>query len=211
MRDYKYLDQYYSELIEDLYPQPPDDLHVAWAKEVVVKACTFTKCKTVLDVGCGEAFVEPMFAFWDVQYLGICLGNDYKKAIELGRHVEEQDFNFLPYGNGSFDMVFSRHSLEHSPFPILSLMEWNRVSKRWLCLIVPNPDHFGYIGRNHYAVSYPQQIRWWLRRAGWRMVWRQSTKTELRYICKKQKRISYEGWAETPVTNEVYEDDRDDR
>lgn len=211
MRTYKNIDRYYSELIQDIYPQPPDDQHNAWASEVVKKVCIFTRCKTVLDVGCGEAFVEPMFNLLGVEYLGVCLGDDYTNAIKLGRHVEELDFNFLPYKAGSFDLVFSRHSLEHSPFPILTLMDWHRVSKRWLCLVMPNPQHFGYIGRNHYAVAYPQQIRWWLRRAGWRMVWKQNTDMELRYICKKSRRISYEGWAETPVLGDISEGDIHDR
>ena len=109
-------------------------------------------------------------------------------------------------------IIFSRHYLEHSPFPLLTLMEWHRVSKKYLCLVLPNPEYFTYVGRNHYAVMGDKtQIRWLLRRAGWKIIKRKYTEFEYRYLCEKKERIGYEGWAEIPLPTYIYENDRDDR
>lgn len=211
MKNYTNIDNYYNELVQDIYPQPLDDLHKKWTEEIVEKVCTFLpECKSVLDVGCGEAYSQQLFENYGVNYWGICLGEDYETAKSLGRNVSKIDFNFLSYWVDPVDLIFARHSLEHSPFPILTLMEWHSKAKH-LCLVMPNPDHFSYIGRNHYSVAYPQQIRWWLRRAGWRILWRQVTEQEYRFICKNENRVGSEGWAEEPLSNNVYEDDRDNR
>ena len=82
---------------------------------------------------------------------------------------------------------FPRHSLEHSPMPLLTLMEWHRVARQYLMLIVPNPDYYTYIGKNHYAVMDKQQLSWLLRRAGWRVVAKDFSEfTELRFLCNKE-------------------------
>lgn|SRR5574341_341495 len=211
MRNYKNLDRYYNELMSDLYGQPLDPLHKQWTQEIVDKVYIFLpECKSVLDVGCGEGYAQELFERYGISYYGISLGEDFRTAKKLGKNVGKCDFNFLD-NVGCPDLIFSRHTLEHSPFPILTLMEWHEKANKWLCLVMPNPDHFTYIGRNHYSVAYPQQIRWWLRRAGWRILWRQVTAEEYRFICKKENRISSEGWAEEPLPNEVYEQDRDNR
>ena len=46
--------------------------------------------------------------------------------------LKNADYNFLEYPDNSFDLVFSRHSLEHSPFPVLTLMEWYRVARDFM-------------------------------------------------------------------------------
>ena len=112
----------------------------------------------VLDVGSGpltymvngdktpsaaRAFVEAAGA----EYVGLdsreCVG-----AV-LG------DMHDLPYGDGEFDLVFSRHSLEHALCPYLALTEMLRVSSRWVLVVVPadtpwcqdSPGHLYVMGR----------------------------------------------------------------
>lgn len=210
MNNYANIDKYYKELMEDIYPQPTDPTHTEFAKNLIDTLAVIIKFKTVLDVGCGEAFAQPMFTALGAEYTGVCLGSDYKVAKLLGRNVINADFNFLTFPDNSFDLIFSRHSLEHSPFPILTLMEWHRISNQYLCLVVPNPDYYTYLGRNHYSVAYYQQIKWWLRRAGWEIITKYQGNTEYQFICHKKDRKGYEGWAEFPVLTEIYEDDRDD-
>jgi SAM-dependent methyltransferase len=71
----------------------------------------------------------------------------------------------------------------------LSLMAGWRVSKQWLMLIMPDPKHYGYIGKNHYYVLNRQQIDNLLNVAGWHPIWRDDEeKTELRMLCEKVKR-----------------------
>ena len=194
MRDYTRFDAYYSELMGDIYPQPVDKGHYVAAQQVITDLVLhFGDCKTVLDVGCGEAFVQPMFEQRGMAYTGITLGVDYSVARALGRNVFEGDFNFLPYDDNQFDLIFSRHSLEHSPFPLLTLMEWHRVSRVGLCVILPNPRHFTYVGRNHYSVLAYTQAVWLLQRAGWNPVYTMKGTMELIFYCRKGARIGPEG------------------
>jgi ubiquinone/menaquinone biosynthesis C-methylase UbiE len=168
------------------------------------------KCKNVLDIGCGQGEAQRMFRSYGIRYSGVNVGDDFKIARSLGRNVFECDFNFLPkFWDNTFDLVWARHTLEHSPFPLLTLMEFHRVAKRWLCIILPNPDYFGWVGKNHYSVLPRQQARWLMRRAGWKVMWTEYTEYEFRFVCQKEPRIGSEGWAVSPVPNKVYEDDRD--
>lgn len=204
------LERHYKELIKDVYPQPIDGKHKKWMNEMITAAKFLPNCNSVLDVGAGMGDAEEMFKRLGMEYTGISIGSDWKEARENNKSIYNVDFNFMPEEwSAKFDLVWARHSLEHSPFPLLTLMEFHRVSQKWLCLILPNPEHFGWVGRNHYSVLPKQQARWLLRRAGWKIVWREYTDTEFRFICKKEPRISSEGWSVNPVPNNVYEDDRD--
>lgn len=207
MRDYLHLDQYYSELLEDIYPQPPDHWHMAEMKNVIDNWIASLGVSTILDVGCGEGEAQEYFERCGIDYHGVAFGQDVALARAAGRTVFEQDFNFLPYER--FDLIFSRHSLEHSPFPLLTLMEWHRIATKWLCLITPNPRHFTYTGRNHYSVLDASQMAWLLRRAGWKIKKVRLTSIEFWFLCEKMPRIGYEGWARTPLSPVQYEFERD--
>lgn len=158
MRDYQHIDSYLDRLIESVYPQPEDIGHTALAKESINAFMPLMEgVTTVLDAGCGEGFCEQFFQEWDVTYRGVCLGEDYRVATSKGRWVYESDFSFLPFDDNKFDLVYSRHSLEHSPMPLLTLMEWYRVTKRYVALVLPAPEHWRYGGRNHYFVLNRRQ------------------------------------------------------
>lgn len=180
MRDWTRIDGYLTSLVADVYPQPSgNDEHSSMARGVINKWMSrLTNCKSVLDVGCGEGFCQPFFEKFGVKYEGVCLGDDYLVAIEKGRNVKQADFSFLTdYEENSFDLIFSRHSLEHSPMPLLTLMEWAYVSKQWLGLVMPHPSFYTYKGKNHYSVLEHGQIVAILDRAGWKILW-----DELGYI-----------------------------
>lgn len=172
MRDWKHHDQYVTKLYGEIYPQPDDSGHTELARSVIDGWMSkMTTCHSVLDVGCGTGFCQPMFEKWDVKYEGICLGQDYIEATNHGRNVKKMDFNFLDYPDDSFDLIFSRHSLEHSPMPLLTLMEWARVAKNWLGLVLPAPEWYTFRGHNHYSVMTMEQIENLLDVAGWRIIW----------------------------------------
>lgn len=189
MRDYKNIDRYLNELTADIYLQPEDPGHTVLASRVVnTWMSRLTSCTSVLDVGCGTGFCEPMFNSWNVSYRGVCLGGDYIAGKEMGRNVDKMDFHFLDFEDKSYDMVFSRHSLEHSPMPLLALMEWRRVSRQWLGIVLPAPEHYTYRGLNHYSVMNEDQITNLLARAGWKIIW-----NEKEYI-DAEKNIPQEYW-----------------
>lgn len=169
MRDYKYFDHYLDGLKRDIYGQPPDEGHTAWAIHAL-DALLPEGITNTLDVGCGHGFLAPVFAARNIAWSGVTLGPDAISCQEKGLMVEEADASFLPFENESFDLIFARHMLEHSPFPILTLMEWRRVSRNYLLLVAPAPDYWTYRGRNHYSVTTKEQLVWWLNRAGWEVI-----------------------------------------
>jgi hypothetical protein len=168
------------QLLDDIYPQPEDEGHIAMFKDSFKKWCLNIDIKNVLDCGCGDTmFAKSYFEERGIAYTGINIGI--------------MDMNFLEYSDEQFDCVFSRHSLEHSPFPLLTLMEWNRVSNHLLWLILPNPIEFGCAGKNHYSVMPPQQIEFLLDRAGWNIIWADFDEPkELRYMCEKKRSSKYD-------------------
>ncbi len=171
-RNYENIDKYLDRLAADLYPQPPDPGHTALAQEVIDLWCSrLPSVKTVLDVGCGQGFCQPMFEKWGCTYTGIALGPDVIPAQAAGYNVSRMDFNFLEFPDKSFDMVFSRHSLEHSPMPILTLMEWSRVTRNFLGVILPAPEHYTFEGLNHYSVMTVPQFHAICQRANFRPIW----------------------------------------
>lgn len=153
MRDFRRFDEYLSRLARDVYPQPQDEKHTLWAEESIAEFMALAReVESVIDLGCGEGFCQPFFEKYGVRYLGVCLGKDYKVSLSENRNVQNLDFSFLPFTNNSYDMLYARHALEHSPMPLLTLMEWHRVSKRYLALVLPSPVFWGIGGRNHYSV-----------------------------------------------------------
>ncbi|MHA2246900.1 MAG: class I SAM-dependent methyltransferase [Candidatus Hodarchaeales archaeon] len=210
MRDYSYLDEYYSELLADIYPQPPDKWHLDEMNKAILQWIAPIKLSTVFDVGCGEAEAQEFFESEGMHYLGCAQGQDVRIGADCGRKIIGADFNFLiDMDDNRWDLVFSRHSLEHSPMPLLTLMEWHRISSKWLCLIIPNPEHFTRVGRNHYSVMDATQTAWLLRRAGWKIRKLRITQKEFWFLCSKEKRVGYEGWAEAPTSHVLYEFERD--
>jgi len=160
---------HYNELRKDIYSQPEDEGHTAWAEHGVKwMASKLNGISTVLDVGCGTGFLSNYFTKLGIQYTGITASEeDRKEAKKSNRNVSIGDMHSL---QGNYDLVVARHVLEHSPFPILALMEWRKVANNYLFLVAPAPDFWGWAGMNHYSMANKEQLWWWLRRAGWKIL-----------------------------------------
>lgn len=194
MRDWKNHDQYLNRLYGEIYPQPEDVGHTELSRKVIdFWMSRMTTCKSVLDVGCGTGFCQPMFEKWGVSYKGVAVGEDVIQAKSLGRNVELMDFSFLDYDDNSVDLIFARHSLEHSPMPLLTLMEWHRVAKNWLGIVLPAPEWYTFRGLNHYSVMVWEQIEHLLDVAGWNILWKQIDQLprDINYLDDK---IPHEYW-----------------
>ena len=171
MRDYSRFDKCLDRLLQDVYAQPPDRGHTEWATDVVQELCTIPRnISSVLDVGCGQGFLSEAFEAIGLKWTGVTIGEDYRICESKGLNVRDADMSFLPFEDNTFDLVFARHVLEHSPFPVITLMEWRRVCKGWLVLVAPSPDYWGWSGKNHYSVMSQDQLNWLLQRAGWKAI-----------------------------------------
>lgn len=199
MRDYSEVDRYLNILLGDIYDQPPDAGHTAMARDVIHNWIPqLIGCKSVLDVGCGEIAPQADFEMYGIDYTGIALGKDAIVSQAAGKNVLEMDMTFTTFEDESFDLIYVRHVLEHSPMPLITLMEWNRIGRSWLCVVLPNPIHYGWAGRNHYSVLHPNQAEFLFERAGWHIIWDDfSEPTELRYMCEKKRTSRYDAYMKT--------------
>lgn len=187
MRDYTFFDERVNDLTGDVYTQPPDPGHTAWALHALewIKSTIYMSevprrnRRKVLDVGCGQAFMAQPFERAGLEWSGVAIGEDVvfarAKLAEFGldqNKVQEADMTFLPFEDKEFDLIFARHVLEHSPFPIITLMEWHRIAADGghLCLVAPAPHYWKDRGRNHYSIVPMPLLKWWCQRAGWEPV-----------------------------------------
>ena len=192
-RDFTRIARCLEELERDLYPQPPDPGHTRWAEEVLQKwmpaLAGSIEGRSLLDIGCGSGFCARIVRDAGWQWHGATLGaEDVQMCHALGLPVDQADFSFLPYEDGTFDVVFARHALEHSPMPLLTLMEWCRVTKHFLILVNPDPAVYGYEMRNHYSTMIKPQLLCILERAGWVPIMEDNTEpTEIRLLCGRKE------------------------
>lgn len=162
-------EKHLAELHKDIYSQQADPGHTAWAKDVVFGFITKNLgIKSVLDVGCGSGFCAPIFRSQGINWEGISWNEkDIDTGIENNITIKKMDMSFLDYPDNSFDLIFARHILEHSPMPLITLLEWYRVSRKYLLVVLPAPDYWGIKGINHYFVL-PKDYWWYLfERANW--------------------------------------------
>ena len=188
MRDYYHIERYLNSLLDDIYPQPPDPGHQAMLEQICHKWLSIVNPNSILDVGCGQGQAFPVLQEYSSRVEGVTLGSDAGVCRSEGYQVYNADMSFLPYRDGEFDLIFARHVLEHSPMPLLTLMEWRRVSRQWLLLVLPDPDHYGYEGKNHYYVLSRPQLCNLLAVSGWYPIWRDDEETtEIRLFCEKAR------------------------
>ncbi len=188
--DFTHISQYLQALRGDIYPQKPDPGHTDLALSLLAQwlpSISTTEPHTVLDIGCGQGFCQEFFELSGWAWTGVTLGEDYTVCKQLGLNVHNADMSFLPFADDSFTLGFARHVAEHSPMPLLTLLEWNRVIKEYLIFIVPKPsksdnDPSGEIvgGRNHYALFPRPQWEALLKWAGWKVAWQWQDAPEVR-------------------------------
>lgn len=138
------------------------------------------KDSKILDLGCGVGyFLDELKERNYTNYLGVTLSpEDIKACKDKGHPLKEYDMSFLPQKDGyydeSVDFIFLRHALEHSPYPIFSLMEYNRVLKQnaKMYIEVPAPDsgRRHELNPNHYSIMGSTQLSALIVRTGFDII-----------------------------------------
>lgn len=103
------------------------------------------KTSRILDISCGDGVGLKYFK--ELGYTNL-VGVEYsaEKAVlaqNYGFPVHTGDFHNISFlQSGSFDVVYSSHSLEHALFPVQVMAEFYRVLKvgGFLKLVLPYPD-----------------------------------------------------------------------
>ena len=155
-----------------IYEEGDSQMHSYLTASIVttyIDPLALPKDAKILDLGCGPGyFLDEMKKRGYTDLTGVSLSpGDIKICEDKGHTIKKYDLSFIPQNEGyydeSVDFIFLRHALEHSPYPIFSLMEYNRILKQFgkIYIEVPQPDcdrkheenlnHYSILGQNQLA------------------------------------------------------------
>jgi SAM-dependent methyltransferase len=114
----------------------------------------------ILDIGCGPgAFIKAVNALGYNNVTGVTLSTeDVDACISQGFNAINASMTDLPIKDASVDFIWCRHALEHSPYPLFTLFEFQRVLKSGgqVFIEVPAPDnertYMHEYNPNHYSI-----------------------------------------------------------
>jgi SAM-dependent methyltransferase len=171
---------YYDHVLNQVYAEGTSQYHQQVTKDVIrqfIDPLEIERSAKILDLGCGAGyFLDEMHARGYTNLVGITLSiEDQKHCVDRGHVVERRDMNILDDRDESQDMLFCRHSIEHSPFPYFTMIEYNRVLRNGgiLYIEVPQPDcdRPHETNTNHYSVMGRQMWLSLLQRTGFDVSW----------------------------------------
>lgn len=177
-RDFSHLNAFLEKIEADIYPQEPSFSHsdiTSKGLDLLEKMFPLWAGMKVLDVGCGQGPALEFFRAKNTDYLGITLDEeDIAACRSQGFNVAKMDQSFLTMADQSQDLIWARHVVEHSVFPLFTLHGFNRVLRPggMLYLEVPAPETSCHHERNpnHYSVFSKGSWRSLLERSGFKVL-----------------------------------------
>ncbi|MEI6825683.1 MAG: class I SAM-dependent methyltransferase [Desulfuromonadales bacterium] len=176
-QDLNLLSRFINRMALDAYPETPSLTHSETTNKALAtleELFPLLPGMRVLDVGCGQGPALEHFSSRKLEYLGITLSeDDIAECRAKGYRVEKMDQSFLTLPEGSQDLVWARHVIEHSLFPLFTLGGFSRILRPggFLYLEVPAPETSCHHERNpnHYSVLSKGCWRALLERCGFRI------------------------------------------
>jgi len=174
----KKLEDFLDYIETQTYPEPVSGMHQNITAQMMTRLYEqfdLGKDARVLDVGCGQGVALRMFTDNGCDVTGITLNQeDVDFCCNEDFNVLKMDQSFLDFEEDHFDLVWSRHCLEHSIFPFFTLHGFYAVLKKGglLYLEVPAPDtrcqH--QCNPNHYSVLSKSMLIELIRRSGFSLL-----------------------------------------
>ncbi len=150
--------------------------------------------QSVLDVGCAGGEALRIFSGRGVKRcVGLTNQRSEQRAVQgLGFDCVLADMHFAPTEDDSFDLVFSRRTVEHSPVPFYLLAEFARISRRLVFIIAPEYPFRIWV-KQHYAVLPSRVWIEWGKRLGLEVVRHESVQVapsqpEMRLLFRLRRR-----------------------
>lgn len=175
MRDYANLSKYLEEIDRTVYTEPKFDYHEALTDSAMLQFFNGKEFKDVLDVGFGTGYALNKFKELGMNVTGISLDDSEVQEMNfIGHNVKKMDMAFLDFPDSSFDLVWCRHTLEHSVMPFIALLEFKRVLRKCGYLYVELPADSGVhiYNMNHYSLLSDQMWQSLFKKARLTMIFR---------------------------------------
>lgn len=159
-RHIEQLQLFLTRLAGETYPELPSQLHTDITTQLLAhfrERYPLPAGAAALDVGCGQGPALQRFQELGWRATGIALNpEDVAVCRAKGYQVLPMDQSFLDFPDGSFDLIWCRHCLEHSFAPLFTLSGFARVlrAQGYLYVEVPAPDTScqHQTNMNHYSV-----------------------------------------------------------
>lgn len=162
-----------------IYDEGDSQFHKQLTTQVVetyIDPLNLPKDAKIIDMGCGPGyFLDEMKSRDYTNLIGVTLSpGDVEICEKKGHTIKKYDLSFMPQKDGyheeSVDFIFLRHALEHSPYPIFTLMEYNRIlkqgAKMYIEVPAPDCDRKHETNLNHYSILGHNQLAALLVRTG---------------------------------------------
>jgi ubiquinone/menaquinone biosynthesis C-methylase UbiE len=145
--------------------------------EQFIKPLKLKKTAKILDIGSGVGyFLDTMKDLGYKNLTGVSWTEGDLKALKDKKHnIIKGDINFIKDDDNKYDFIFCRHALEHSPFPMFALIEYNRLLKKGgqLYVEMPAPSNARRYENwdTHYSVFNDVMLQSLVVRAGFDIEW----------------------------------------
>ena len=166
---------YTAHMVEEELPEYNRDLTNKMV-ENYIDPLNLPKDYVILDMGCGSGyFLDAMKERGYTNLTGITLSlTETKICKDKGHNIKNYDMTCVPQKEGyydeSVDFIFCRQTIEHSPYPIITLAEFNRLLKEkgkiYIETPFPDTDLNHEYSPNKYSVLGIKQWDALLNRAG---------------------------------------------
>lgn len=153
--------QYEEEAYKTVYAEPEETFHRKLIPKMVADFIPQFNLKhddVVFDIGCGPGvFLQEMKDLHYTNVTGFTLSKeDYEICISKGLNCKMESMSDIDYEDGTVDFIWCRHSLEHSPYPLFTLFEFNRLmregGKAYIEVPAPDCDRPHESNPNHYSI-----------------------------------------------------------
>ena len=176
----KKLEGFLDTIKSEVYSEPDSPMHQSMidmvVKDLYENQLGVNKSISILDIGCGQGYAMEKFKELGFENLqGITMSDeDVEATIKRGFKCTNMDQTFMTFEDESFNFLFSRHCLEHSPFPYFTLMEYYRVCKPngKVYIEMPASDNTRPLEQipNHYSIMGSRMWIALMARVGWKVL-----------------------------------------
>ncbi len=131
----------------NIYDEPHSPQHTNAAKRALTELLDGIIFNSAVEFGCGTAPCLDIIKEMGKATFGVTIGME-----QCNHEVLREDMHFTSLADGSYDLAFARHVLEHSPIPLIMLAEMRRIAREYAVVIVPTPTQRMINYKNHYSV-----------------------------------------------------------